>query len=128
MEIILDNRKRCVENAPYLLGHWRLVTRHAGEFGRSSETLSFTPNDSFQLCTPGSVCPNPGKMPENISFSPNFYCLELALGFILLLTRPALIKILPLPLRRFFGDLSDTQRILLGLDLKAVPAGAKSTQ
>ena len=67
-------------------------------------------------------------MPENISFSLNFYCLDLALGYILLLNRPALIKILPLPLRRFFGDLSDTQRILLGFDLNVVPAGAKSTQ
>jgi hypothetical protein len=67
-------------------------------------------------------------MPENVSFSLNFYCLDLALGYILLLTRPALIKILPLPLRRFVGDLFDTERILLGLDLKAVPAGAKSTQ
>jgi circadian clock protein KaiB len=30
---------------------------------------------------------------------------------------PTLIKKLPLPLRRFIGDLSQTERILLGLDL-----------
>jgi len=34
-----------------------------------------------------------------------------------------LIKKLPLPLRRFIGDMSQTERILLGLDL---PATARS--
>ena len=32
---------------------------------------------------------------------------------------PTLVKKLPLPLRRFIGDLSDTQRILVGMDLIA---------
>jgi circadian clock protein KaiB len=32
---------------------------------------------------------------------------------------PTLIKKLPLPLRRFIGDMSDRQQILLGLDLKS---------
>jgi circadian clock protein KaiB len=31
---------------------------------------------------------------------------------------PTLIKMLPLPLRRFIGDMSHTERILLGLDLR----------
>jgi len=31
---------------------------------------------------------------------------------------PTLVKKLPLPLRRFIGDLTDTERILLGLDIK----------
>jgi circadian clock protein KaiB len=31
---------------------------------------------------------------------------------------PTLLKVLPTPLRRFIGDLSNTERILLGLDLK----------
>ncbi len=31
---------------------------------------------------------------------------------------PTLLKVLPTPLRRFIGDLSDTEKILLGLDLK----------
>lgn len=31
---------------------------------------------------------------------------------------PTLIKELPLPIRRFIGDLSDTDKILIGLDLK----------
>jgi len=44
-----------------------------------------------------------------------------------IIAAPTLIKILPLPLRRFVGDLSDTEHILLGLDLKAVPAAAQST-
>lgn len=30
---------------------------------------------------------------------------------------PTLVKLLPLPLRRFVGDLSDIERILVGLDL-----------
>jgi circadian clock protein KaiB len=37
---------------------------------------------------------------------------------------PTLIKKLPLPLRRFIGDMSKTERILLGLDLRE--AGGKS--
>lgn len=31
---------------------------------------------------------------------------------------PTLVKELPLPLRKFIGDLSKTERILVGLDLK----------
>jgi circadian clock protein KaiB len=31
---------------------------------------------------------------------------------------PTLVKELPLPLRRFIGDMSQTERILLGLDLR----------
>ena len=34
------------------------------------------------------------------------------------LATPTLIKILPLPVRRIIGDLSDTQKVLLGLDIK----------
>jgi circadian clock protein KaiB len=35
-----------------------------------------------------------------------------------IIAAPTLIKMLPLPLRRFIGDMSQTQRILLGLDLR----------
>lgn len=35
-----------------------------------------------------------------------------------IIAAPTLIKSLPLPLRRFIGDLSDTSRVLLGLDVK----------
>jgi circadian clock protein KaiB len=35
-----------------------------------------------------------------------------------IIAAPTLIKKLPLPLRRFIGDMSDTERILVGLDLK----------
>jgi circadian clock protein KaiB len=34
-----------------------------------------------------------------------------------IIAAPTLIKELPLPLRRFIGDMSQTERILLGLDL-----------
>jgi len=37
-----------------------------------------------------------------------------------IIATPTLIKKLPLPLRRFIGDLSQTDRILLGLDLREV--------
>jgi circadian clock protein KaiB len=39
---------------------------------------------------------------------------------------PTLIKKLPLPLRKFIGDMSNTERILIGLDLRpnnALPQG-----
>jgi circadian clock protein KaiB len=32
---------------------------------------------------------------------------------------PTLIKKLPLPLRQLIGDMSDTERVLMGLDLRA---------
>lgn len=32
---------------------------------------------------------------------------------------PTLIKMLPLPLRRFIGDMSNTERLLVGLDLRS---------
>jgi len=35
-----------------------------------------------------------------------------------IIAAPTLIKKLPLPLRKFIGDMSDMQRILLGLDLR----------
>jgi len=35
-----------------------------------------------------------------------------------IIAAPTLIKQLPLPLRRFIGDMSQTERILLGLDLR----------
>lgn len=38
-----------------------------------------------------------------------------------ILATPTLIKELPLPLRRIIGDLSNTERVLLGLDLMSQP-------
>jgi circadian clock protein KaiB len=35
-----------------------------------------------------------------------------------IIATPTLIKQLPLPLRRLVGDLSDQERVLLGLDLR----------
>ena len=35
-----------------------------------------------------------------------------------IIAAPTLLKKLPLPLRRFIGDMSNTERILLGLDFK----------
>ena len=36
-----------------------------------------------------------------------------------IIAAPTLIKKLPLPLRRFIGDMSQTERILIGLDLRS---------
>jgi circadian clock protein KaiB len=36
-----------------------------------------------------------------------------------IIAAPTLVKQLPHPLRRFIGDLSDTERILVGMDLAA---------
>ena len=41
-----------------------------------------------------------------------------------IIAAPTLIKKLPLPLRRFIGDMADRERILVGLDLR--PKGLKS--
>jgi len=39
-----------------------------------------------------------------------------------IIAAPTLIKKLPEPLRRLIGDMSDTEQVLLGLDLKRRPA------
>jgi circadian clock protein KaiB len=44
-----------------------------------------------------------------------------------IIAAPTLIKHLPLPLRRFIGDMSQTERILLGLDLRKVDDGKASS-
>jgi circadian clock protein KaiB len=36
-----------------------------------------------------------------------------------IIAAPTLVKQLPLPLRRFIGDLSDTEHVLVGMDLAA---------
>ncbi len=41
-----------------------------------------------------------------------------------IIAAPTLIKKLPLPLRKFIGDMADQERILVGLDLK--PKALKS--
>jgi circadian clock protein KaiB len=35
-----------------------------------------------------------------------------------IIAAPTLVKQLPVPLRKFIGDMSDTERILVGLDLR----------
>jgi len=42
-----------------------------------------------------------------------------------ILATPTLIKVLPLPLRKIIGDLSDKERVLLGLDLTFETEGEK---
>jgi circadian clock protein KaiB len=42
-----------------------------------------------------------------------------------ILAAPTLVKKLPLPLRRFIGDMTSTEKILLGLDLR--PKKAKTS-
>lgn len=39
-----------------------------------------------------------------------------------ILATPTLVKVLPLPVRRVIGDLADTEKVLLGLDLHPAPA------
>jgi circadian clock protein KaiB len=36
-----------------------------------------------------------------------------------IIAAPTLIKVLPLPLRRIIGDLSNTEKVLVGLELRA---------
>ena len=43
-----------------------------------------------------------------------------------IIAAPTLIKKLPLPLRRFIGDMSQTERILVGLDLRNMSAKSSS--
>lgn len=42
-----------------------------------------------------------------------------------ILAIPTLVRKLPEPVRKIIGDLSDTERVLVGLDLRAAPSPAK---
>jgi len=42
-----------------------------------------------------------------------------------IMATPTLTKELPVPLRRVIGDLSDTEKVLLGLDLQSYSEGDK---
>jgi len=44
-----------------------------------------------------------------------------------ILATPTLIKQLPPPLRRVIGDLSDKDKVLLGLEVRAAPSTPSST-
>jgi len=69
--------------------YWTLTAMSQSDF---PEHFPFALDASFLPCTSGLVCPDPGKTPENISFSPNSACFDLSLGCILLLTRPVLVR------------------------------------
>jgi len=56
------------------------------------EHFPFALDASFLPCAPGLVCPDPGKMPAPPLGSPNSACFDLALGCILLLNRPVLVR------------------------------------
>ncbi len=43
-----------------------------------------------------------------------------------ILATPTLVKELPVPIRRIIGDLSDSERVLLGLDLLTCTEGSDS--
>ncbi|UMZ74475.1 circadian clock protein KaiB [Natranaerofaba carboxydovora] len=43
-----------------------------------------------------------------------------------IMATPTLVKQLPPPLRRVIGDLSDREKVLLGLDLKPYSAGSEN--
>ncbi len=45
-----------------------------------------------------------------------------------ILATPTLIKQLPLPMRRIIGDLSDSERVLLGLDIAPLPPETDSSK
>ncbi len=44
-----------------------------------------------------------------------------------ILATPTVVKELPVPIRRIIGDLSDTERVLLGLDLRLAPRADDGT-
>ena len=56
------------------------------------EHYPFALDASFLPCAPGLVCPDPGKTPGPPLCSPHSACLDLALGCILLLTRPVPVR------------------------------------
>jgi circadian clock protein KaiB len=45
-----------------------------------------------------------------------------------IIAAPTLVKKLPLPLRRFIGDMSDTERILVGMDLRTAEEKRTATK
>ncbi|MCJ7533528.1 MAG: hypothetical protein MUO64_21205 [Anaerolineales bacterium] len=57
--------------------YWTLPAISQSDF---PEHFPFALGSSFSTCAPGLVCPDPGKTPENIYFSPNSAFFDLAVG------------------------------------------------
>jgi circadian clock protein KaiB len=76
-----------------------------------------TPRSSRAVMNIKEICENSLKSRYDLQVIDIYQQPKLAKGQ-QIIAAPTLVKELPLPLRKFIGDLSNTEKILVGLDLK----------
>jgi len=76
-----------------------------------------TPNSTRTIANVQKICKEHLAGRYELKVIDIYQQLKLAQGEQIIAT-PTLIKKLPLPLRRLIGDMSDTERFLVGIDLK----------
>ena len=81
-----------------------------------------TPKSSVAIANVQKLCEKYLKGAYELKVIDIYQQPKLAKGEQIIAT-PTLIKKLPLPLRKLIGDMSDTERFLLGIDLKQKTGG-----
>lgn len=76
-----------------------------------------TPRSTKAISNIKKICEEHLKGRYNLEVVDLYLHPELALGE-QIIAAPTLIKKLPLPLRRIIGDLSETEKVIVGLDLR----------
>jgi circadian clock protein KaiB len=103
--------------------YWREA--NSGPFLLRLYVAGATPASARAIANLKTLCDEHLKGRVNLEVVDIFQQPELAQGEQIIAT-PTLIKQLPLPLRRFIGDLDGLEGKLLGLDLKPLPEGPEN--
>ncbi len=84
-----------------------------------------TPRSTLAITNIKKICEENLKGRYTLEMIDLYKCPALAVGE-QILAAPTLLKKLPLPLRRFIGDMSDTKKIIVGLDLRPNAKGKET--
>lgn len=94
-----------------------LANEHTGTYVLRLYVTGMTPRSSRAIATIKSICEEHLEGRYDLEVIDIYQHPTLARDEQIIAT-PTLVKKLPAPLRRFIGDLSDEERVLLGLDLR----------
>ena len=94
----------------------RLRTKQRDQYTLRLYVAGTTPRSSRAVANIRDICEHNLSGRYDLQVIDIYQNPDLAAGA-QIIAAPTLIKLLPTPLRRFIGDLSDTQRILVGMDL-----------
>ncbi|HET6629517.1 MAG TPA: circadian clock KaiB family protein [Woeseiaceae bacterium] len=94
-----------------------LANEYTGNYVLRLYVTGMTPRSSRAIATIKSICEEHLEGRYDLEVIDIYQHPTLARDEQIIAT-PTLVKRLPAPLRRFIGDLSDEERVLLGLDLR----------